>query len=295
VAYWPGRKKSILPCRYRDKECVNFGLNLFQFQFLKITAIIDTPGKIYGLIGLPLTHSFSKKYFSEKFLKEGIADQFRYENFELASLTEFRELVATHPQLYGLNVTIPYKEKIIPYLDELHAEAVTTGAVNTVVIERDTDGKVIKTSGFNTDVTGFKETLKPYLKPSHQGALVLGSGGASKAVQQALKILHLPFLVVSRDKGTGTVSYHEITNEVLLEYPVIINATPLGTFPDNESFPPIPYELLSGKNLLYDLVYNPPETVFLLKGRQQGAVTLNGYPMLVLQAEAAWKIWQEYH
>ncbi len=219
-----------------------------------------------------------------------MSDMLEYQNFELESISAFRELLQKNSSLCGLNVTIPYKEKVIPFLDELTDEAKEIGAVNTVAVTRNNSG--IKTTGYNTDVTGFYKTIKPLLKSHHSGALVLGTGGASKAVVYVFEKLQMPVLKVSRNKCTEAISYDEITRDHIIQYPVIINTTPLGTFPDIDRFPELPYTLLSANNLLYDLVYNPEMTEFLLKGQQQGATTLNGYTMLIAQAEASWEIWQ---
>ncbi len=219
-----------------------------------------------------------------------MSDIFEYKNFELESISSVTELLHKNNFIFGLNVTIPYKEKVIHYLDELRDEAKDIGAVNTIAIER--KGSEMKTTGFNTDVTGFYETLKPLLKSHHSAAMVLGTGGASKAVIHALGQLQLPVLKVSRHNNPGNISYNEITRFHIRQYPVIINTTPLGTFPNIDLFPDIPYEFIGPENLLYDLVYNPEMTQFLLKGKQRGAATVNGYGMLLAQAEASWKIWQ---
>jgi len=249
--------------------------------------------KIYGLIGYPLSHSFSKKYFSEKFEREGITHTCSYQNFELKNINDFPELIKLNPHLVGLNVTIPYKEQIIPLLNELAPVARDIGAVNTIVIRRNFEGDEINCCGHNTDVTGFYSTLKPLLQKHHAGVLVLGTGGASKAIVHALKMLHLPHKSVSRSKSKEAILYSRIDAEILAKFPVIINTTPLGTFPDIHHAPDVPYELLGPHNFLYDLVYNPEETLFLKKGKIQGAQTINGYAMLVAQAEASWKIWNE--
>ena len=258
--------------------------------------------KLFGLIGHPLSHSFSKKYFSDKFIRESVQDRYAYENFDLPSLEEFPQLINSHSLLSGLNVTIPYKEAIIPYLDELDVDAFDVEAVNTIVITRNLDGEILSTKGYNTDITGFQNTLGPLLKPNHTGALVLGTGGASKAVTHVLKNTGIPFLLVSRNKSPGQqnlfhhktkniIGYGDITRDLVKNYPIIINTTPLGTFPDIDQCPPLPYEYIDDSNLLYDLVYNPANTLFLQQGASKGAVTVNGYAMLELQAEAAWKIW----
>lgn len=244
--------------------------------------------RTYGLIGFPLAHSFSKKYFTEKFEKEGITDVAFY-NFPLASISEFPQLVKADPTLKGLNVTIPYKEKVLKYVNHLSEEVKETGAANCIKIQE--DGLV----AYNTDVIGFRDSFVKKLKPGDKKALVLGSGGSSKAVQYVLHKLGIDFLVVSRtkDKKQKFIQYEQISKEMLDEFTVVINCTPLGMSPEEFSFPAIPYSLLTEKHYLFDLVYNPAKTQFLKRGEEQGAVIENGYEMLVLQAEASWKIWNE--
>ncbi|XZF13380.1 shikimate dehydrogenase family protein [Chitinophagaceae bacterium MMS25-I14] len=240
--------------------------------------------QLYGLIGFPLTHSFSAGYFTEKFAREGIDAAYR--NFPLENIERYSDLLIGHPDLRGLNVTIPYKEKIIPLLNALSPEAATIGAVNCISVKNGI------TTGYNTDIIGFTQSLEPLLRPHHRQALILGTGGASKAVARALENMGLHFRFVSRQAGTGAVTYQELETYIP-DYTVIINTTPAGTFPDVTAHPPIPYFLLTPQHLLYDLVYNPDPTTFLTLGAQQGAATKNGLEMLHLQAEAAWKIWQE--
>lgn len=241
--------------------------------------------KAYGLIGYPLTHSFSEKYFAEKFAQEGISDT-SYRLFELKDIDQLPRLLAAEPELHGLNVTIPHKEAVIPFLDELEEETARIGAVNVIKI---VNGRTI---GFNSDYQGFKKSLENFLgEAGPVKALVLGTGGASKAVNAALRHLQIPYKEVSRTSRDGQLTYKDISPEVLAEYHLIINTTPLGTYPATETCPELPYEALSPQHFLFDLVYNPAETVFLKKGRQAGAQTQNGYEMLVLQAEAAWEIW----
>lgn len=244
--------------------------------------------KKLGLIGYPLSHSFSKRYFQEKFSKEGISN-YEYELYPLENVGLFRELFQKEPLLFGLNVTIPYKQSILPYLDELSEAAKEIGAVNTILIK---NGKKI---GYNTDYIGFKQSLINFVgsKQSKLQALVLGTGGASKAVQAALKSLQIPFQLVSREHTQRTISYQNLQKQDWHTYRLIINTTPLGMYPDVEKFPDIPYELLTEEHFLYDLVYNPEETTFLKKGKEKNVKTKNGLEMLYLQAEAAWKIWQE--
>ncbi len=245
----------------------------------------------FGLIGYPLTHSFSEKYFAEKFRNEGITDA-SYENFPLQSIHEFPGLVASVKDLAGLNVTIPYKEKIIPYLDELAGEAAAVKAVNTIRILREQDR--LHLTGYNTDVWGFEVTLKPLLRPWHTFALVLGTGGAAKAVGYVLKKLGLEVWYVSR-KPTGekTIRYHELTGPMLQQIKVLVNTTPLGMFPATDTCPEIPYRYLTSEHLLYDLVYNPSETLFMKLGKEHGATVVNGLEMLKQQAEKSWEIWNE--
>lgn len=243
--------------------------------------------RIYGLIGYPLGHSFSARYFGNKFSKEGIEDA-RYQLFELKDISLFSKLWQEQPALRGLNVTIPYKEKVIPYLDRLSDSAKEIGAVN--VIRREADNSL---SGHNTDYIGFKQSLLNWLPELHrQKALVLGTGGAAKAVSIALKHLNVPHVFVSRQEGEANLSYEQLSTEVLNEHQLIINTTPLGMQPAIETKPRLPYHLLGNQHWLYDLVYNPETTAFMQEGIRQGAQVKNGLEMLHAQAEAAWKIWQ---
>jgi shikimate dehydrogenase len=242
----------------------------------------------YGIIGYPLKHSFSKKFFTEKFEKEKIDAE--YLNFEIADISRFTDIVQSCPALKGLNVTIPYKEKVIPFLDDLDPAAGEIGAVNVVKISRN-DGKT-KLTGYNSDIIGFQNSIKPLIDPSiHKKALILGTGGASKAVRGGLKNLGVEWTYVSRTPGERQLSYKDIGREVMDEYTIIVNTSPLGTYPDVDSAPDIPYNLLTEKHFLYDLVYNPAGTRFLRLGKENGAKTKNGAEMLELQARAAWKIW----
>lgn len=240
--------------------------------------------KLFGLIGYPLTHSFSKGYFTTKFEQNGWGDC-RYETFPIASMEAFTDLCAAHPDLQGLNVTIPYKEAVIPYLDGLSEEAAKIGAVNTIKF---VDGKRI---GYNSDVVGFEQSLLPLLKEHHKKALVLGTGGAAKAVWFVLDKLGIQYRNVSRTKTDSSVSYEDIAPEWMDEYLLIINTTPLGMYPKVEDCPPLPYESIGTKHLLFDLVYNPEKTTFLLKGEAKGATIKNGLDMLYGQAERSWDIW----
>ncbi len=243
--------------------------------------------RTYGLVGFPLGHSFSRTFFSGKFAQEGKNEQ--YLNFEIPSIDLVKELIDTHPELVGLNVTIPYKTAIMPFLDELDEVAKQIGAVNTILIRRDSEDKSIL-KGYNTDAYGFLNSLKPLLKPHHQKALVLGTGGASKAVAYAFGELGIAHTMVSRNASKG-LDYSWITEEIIHEHTILVNTTPLGTFPDTNSKPDIPYHWISDRHLLYDLVYNPPLTSFLKEGAARNAQVKNGYEMLVLQALKAYEIW----
>lgn len=245
--------------------------------------------KKLGLIGYPLTHSFSAKYFAEKFEKENIKG-FTYENFEIPKIEDFPDIIKNNPEITGLNVTIPYKEQIIPFLDELDEEALQIGAVNTIKVIRKKG--VVKLKGYNTDIYGFRETLKPLLKMHHYKALILGTGGAAKAVEYVLNKIGLDILYISRNpKSENEKGYEELNGVAIKNFPVIVNSTPLGMYPKIDTCPPLPYDHLTEDNLLYDLIYNPSETLFLQKGAEKGAITQNGLEMLKLQAEKAWEIW----
>ena len=238
-----------------------------------------------GLIGFPLEHSFSQTYFSEKFFREGRKDC-SYETFAIENISLLPSLLQKHPELSGLNVTIPYKERVIRYLNTMTEEAKMLGAVNTIKIENG----ILR--GFNTDVFGFMHSLKPLLKEQHRKALVLGTGGAAKAVAYVLTQLKIEYQLVSRSLGDKReLSYQTLSEDIVEEHKLIVNTTPLGMQPDVLSFPDIPYEALSSKHLLYDLVYNPEKSIFLIKGQQQGAEIKNGLEMLYLQAEKSWEIW----
>lgn len=238
----------------------------------------------FGLIGYPLGHSFSKKYFSEKFEREGIKDH-SYELYPLEQIGQIEDLLESTPGLAGLNVTIPYKEKVLPYLNDMSSVVREIGACNCIRID-----KGILT-GHNTDVIGFSKSLLPKLNPYHQRALVFGSGGSAKAVHYTLKELKIPFIQVSRTPGEGMISYGEIDKQVMEEHTLLINTTPLGMHPDIDSAPAIPYECIGPNHYLFDLVYNPHRTRFLKEGAARGASVENGAEMLVIQAEASWDIW----
>ena len=246
--------------------------------------------KKYGLIGFPLGHSFSRNYFNNKFADEKIDAE--YVNFEIPSIQDFRRVIEENPNIYGLNVTIPYKQQVIPYLDELDADAEEIGAVNVIKFIRET-GQKLKLVGYNSDVVGFMGSIKPLLKPHHRKALILGTGGASKAIVYGLRKLGISSVFVSRTKKEGMLTYDELTPEIMQEFTVIINCTPVGMFPHTDACPALPYECLTGKHLLFDLIYNPEETLFMKKGAAQGAITKNGLEMLLLQAIGAWSIWNK--
>ncbi len=240
----------------------------------------------FGLLGKQISYSFSRGYFSEKFEKLNL-DNYSYENFDLESIEELINLLKKRPDLAGLNVTIPYKEAVIAYLDELDPEAAEIGAVNTIKFLK--NGRL---KGYNTDCYGFEESLKPFLVSHPKKALILGTGGASKAIDYVLKKLGISTLFVSRNpREENQIAYSEISSELLRDSKILVNCTPLGTFPNVDDHPDINYKFLTENHLLYDLIYNPKETRFLKKGRQQGAKTLNGLKMLELQAEKAWEIW----
>lgn len=242
----------------------------------------------FGLIGFPLKHSFSKRYFTQKFQEEGLADC-QYELYEIDAIDKVQAVLSSNPELVGINVTIPYKEQVIPYLDELEPGCKAIGAVNTIKVVRS------RLIGYNTDYIGFKKSLSNWLPSGSVRALVLGTGGASRAVKQALDDLDIPFVVVSRkhSKQVGTISYEDLAQsaEILDTHHLIINTTPLGTFPNTEEMPPIPSSFLSEKHKVYDLVYNPENTLLMRTVQQAGGKAKNGLEMLHLQAEASWEIW----
>lgn len=245
----------------------------------------------YGLIGYPLAHSFSAKFFNEKFKQEKIEAE--YLNFEIAHIFDLRKILVFNPTLIGLNVTLPYKEAVLTFLDDISPIAKMIGAVNVIKIKRNgANSNEYKLMGYNTDYIGFKDSIKPLINIDHHGkALVLGTGGASKAVCAALDALGIVWTYVSRTPKVGALTYSTLTPEIIEANKVIINTTPLGTYPIVEDAPDILYEALTSHHLLYDLVYNPTVTTFLEKGKQMGAVTKNGAEMLELQALAAWNIW----
>ncbi|MCD8030641.1 MAG: shikimate dehydrogenase [Bacteroides sp.] len=242
----------------------------------------------YGLIGYPLKHSFSVGYFNEKFRSEGIDAE--YVNFEIPDIKDFPAVISKTPDLYGLNVTIPYKQQVIPYLNELDEDAAAIGAVNVIKITRQ-KGKV-RLKGFNTDIIGFKQSIEPLLRPSHRKALILGTGGSSKAIYHGLRQLGIEGTYVSRTPREGQLTYQDLTPEIMDTHQVIVNCTPVGMYPKVDFAPEIPYDLLTPDHLLYDLLYNPNITLFMKKGAARGAITKNGLEMLLLQAFAGWEIWQ---
>ena len=242
----------------------------------------------YGLIGYPLGHSFSISYFNQKFADEGI--NAKYENYEIASIDELTEILDSTPELRGLNVTIPYKEKVIPFLDSISPEARAIGAVNVIRVTHEKNKTILK--GFNSDVIGFTQSIEPMIdKKWHKKALILGTGGASKAICYGLKSLGIEPVFVSRYERPDTIQYEKVTPEVVKEYNVIVNCTPLGMYPNTDVCPKLPYEAMDNHTILYDLIYNPDQTLFMRKGEEYGAEVKNGLEMLLLQAFASWEFW----
>ena len=258
--------------------------------------------KHYGLIGYPLSHSFSKKYFAEKFTKEGITDA-HYDLYPIEKISDLEELLHNNPDLCGLNVTIPHKVNILNYLDWIEHDAKGAGAVNCVRITSESpveaaflgevgvDGHDFRLEGFNTDLYGFEMSLTPLLKQQHDSALILGDGGSAKAVKCVLDNKGITFQSVTRKPTAGNLLFSELRPHHIVNNKLIINTTPLGTAPNFDECPPIPYEAVTEDHLFYDLIYNPEETLFLKKGREHGAAIKNGYEMLILQAEKSWEIW----
>jgi shikimate dehydrogenase len=241
----------------------------------------------YGLIGYPLGHSFSISFFNEKFQNEGI--NATYENFEIPTIEGFPEILDSNPNLCGLNVTIPYKEKVIGLLDSLSKEAQEIGAVNVIKVTHKGNKTTLK--GYNSDVIGFTKSIEPLLERFHKKALILGTGGASKAIEYGLRSLGLETIKVSRSEKPETLQYSQITAETIKEYNVIVNCTPCGMYPHADECPDLPYEAMDSRTLLYDLIYNPDETLFMKKGKGRGAIVKNGLEMLLLQAFASWEFW----
>ena len=244
----------------------------------------------YGLIGYPLGHSFSISYFNQKFQDENIDAV--YENYEIPSIDALPEVLSSNPELKGINVTIPYKEKVLPFLDSISPEARAIGAVNVIRVSHKGNKTILK--GYNSDVIGFTKSIEPMLdKKLHQKALILGTGGASKAIDYGLRNLGLETVFVSRYERPGTIQYQNITPEVVKEYNVIVNCTPLGMYPKTEVCPELPYEAMDSHTILYDLIYNPDETLFMKRGAEYGANVKNGLEMLLLQAFSSWEFWHE--
>ena len=247
--------------------------------------------RLFGLIGFPLSHSFSAKYFAKKFDTESITDA-DYRLFPLENITGILSLIRQQPDLRGFNVTIPHKVAILPVLDHITPEAAAVGAVNCIRIERVSDS--IRLIGYNTDIFGFRESLIPVLKPYHQSALVLGTGGAAKAVCFSLRELGINYTLVSRSQNDkANILYSQLNETVIHDNLLIINTTPKGMFPEVSKSPDIPYQLLTNRHLLFDLIYNPPVTNFMQSGIDAGATVLNGLKMLELQAEKSWEIWRD--
>jgi shikimate dehydrogenase len=252
--------------------------------------------KQYGLLGYPLSHSFSRAYFNEKFKVEGIDAS--YQNFAIPSIKELPRLISDNPQLVGLNVTIPYKQTVLSYLDCLDSEAEAIGAINVIRIKRNENGDT-RLIGYNSDIVGFRESIRPYVETIRNKidasivikALILGTGGVSKAIERGLKQLGVETIFVSRHPSPGRLDYYKLNERNYNEYSIIVNATPLGMIPDVDTCPPLIYESIGPDHLLFDAVYNPEKTLFLKKGEEQGATIKNGLEMLYLQADAAWKIW----
>jgi shikimate dehydrogenase len=244
--------------------------------------------RTFGLIGFPLSHSFSQKYFAQKFNDEGITDA-GYRNFPLQTISELPTLLRAEPDLAGLNVTIPYKQQVISFLDDKNTIVEKTRACNCIRI---LNGKL---HGFNTDAIGFEVSLKKKLLPRHSPALVLGTGGASKSVEYVLQQLGISYKLVSRNPlpDSGQLGYAEIDRRMIRSHPLIINTSPVGMFPHIEEYPALPYADITSDHYLFDLIYNPAETLFLRKGKEQGALIANGYDMLVIQAEESWRIWNQ--
>jgi shikimate dehydrogenase len=248
----------------------------------------EKKNKVFGLLGKNISYSFSRGYFAEKFELLGL-NKYEYKNFDIQDIAGFSSIIKDETCLKGINVTIPYKEEVMQYLDIIDDTAKAIGAVNTIKFTKRGNLK-----GYNTDVVGFENSISPYFKSHHKFALILGTGGASKAIAYALKKNKIQYKFVSRKpSGKEEISYNDLTNEVLNKYHIIVNCTPIGTSPDIHVSPNIPYQFLSEKHLLFDLIYNPEISAFLAKGKQQGASIKNGFEMLEMQAEESWRIWNE--
>ena len=242
----------------------------------------------YGLIGFPLGHSFSKQYFTDKFAREGIDAE--YKNFEIPSIGMLPQILKENRDLCGLNVTIPYKRAVIPYLDKISEKAKEIGAVNVIRVTRNESGRPVL-EGFNSDAIGFRDSIAPLLSPSKHNALIIGTGGASHAICRALSELGVRWSHVSRKRNEGVYCYEDLTIDIIRDHDIIINCSPVGMFPHVDEAPNIPYEGITSRHLLYDLIYNPEVTEFMKRGAAQGAIVKNGLEMLHLQAEASWEIW----
>ncbi len=245
--------------------------------------------RIFGLIGYPLTHSFSQNFFNQKFEAENISAQ--YLNFEIPDIGDLMEVVAEYPALSGLNVTIPYKEQVLPYLDEIDDDAKKIGAVNVIKFIKKKGS--LKFKGYNSDIIGFSDSIKPLLTPKRDKALILGTGGAAKAVRQGLINLGVEPTYVSRTKREGVITYQELIPEIMSSHKIVVNTTPLGMYPHIDECPDIPYSELTPDHLCYDLLYNPDVTLFMKRSREHGAEVKNGLEMLLLQAFVSWNIWNE--
>lgn len=246
--------------------------------------------KLYGLIGEKLTHSFSQNYFNMKFLSENIDAE--YVNFEIDDISKIKNVISENPNLCGLNVTIPYKEEIIKYLDEIDDAAAAIGAVNVVYFNKDSKGN-IRLKGYNSDVIGFLDSIRPLLNPLRDKALILGTGGASKAVAHAFDIIGIKYQFVSRSSKPGVITYNDLNEDIMYSHKIIVNTTPLGMYPHIEKYPDIPYNFLTPDHLCYDLLYNPDETQFMKFAKDSGAEVKNGLEMLLLQAFVSWHIWND--
>ena len=240
----------------------------------------------FGLVGKDISYSFSRGYFTKKFADLGLEDH-SYENFDFQAIEEIQDVLDNNSDIKGMNVTIPYKQEVMPFLTELDPEAEKIGAVNTIQFSKN------GLKGFNTDAYGFKNAMAPFLKPHHTKALILGTGGASKAVAYVLGELGISYVFVSRNPGKNKISYDQVTEEVLKEHTILVNCTPLGTHPNIEQRPALPYEFITDQHFLFDLIYNPEKTAFLAAGEAKGAQISNGLRMLELQADRSWEIWQE--
>lgn len=250
--------------------------------------LTDAP-KIYGLLGHPLVHSFSQGYFNNKFESENI--NAKYMNFDIEDISQLMELLSEYPDIDGLNVTTPYKEQVMPYLASIDEDAQQVGAVNVIKFIRNESGELESLRGYNSDAPAFAQTMKPFLNPARTSAMVLGTGGASKAVKHALESLGIEVNLVSRRKSQTTLAYEELTKAMVQHSKIIVNATPVGMYPNIDKCPDFPYRFLTHEHLCYDLIYNPDETLFMKKSKEAGAEVKNGLEMLLLQAFISYEIW----